>query len=99
MGAAMKVAILIACVIVALASSETADENAEPAGHHIGRDTTKNVDSIIPEFQTGKAWSKADSALKAGYYRANSVFKKLNAKAQGAKSKELNKKADKAQMK
>jgi len=98
----MKVAILIACVIVALASSETADENAEPAGHHIGRDTTKNVDSIIPEFQTGKAWSKADSALKAGYYRANSVFKKLNAKAfkaQGAKSKELNKKADKAQMK
>merc|ERR1711998_223548 len=60
-----------------------------------------NVDSIIPEFQTGKAWSDANSALKAGYYKANDLFKKLNAakfKAQGAKVKELNEKADKAHM-
>jgi hypothetical protein len=96
------VSCFIACALVALASSETADVNAEPVGVHIGRGTTKNVDSIIPEFQTGKAWAKSNAALKAGYNEANAAFKKLNAKAfkaQGARVKELNAKAEKAHMK
>merc|ERR1711998_117951 len=64
-------------------------------------ETTKDVDSIIPEFESGKAWEHANAALKAGYNKANTVYNKLNAekfKAQGKKVKELNAKAYKALM-
>merc|ERR1711939_233478 len=101
---AMRAVIVIAvCVIVALTSSEGVDEDAasSPSGRYIGRGLSKNVDAIIPEFQSGKPWEHANAQLKAGYNRANALYKKLNAKkykAQGAKVKELNAKAYKALM-
>lgn len=58
-----------------------------------------DVASIIPKFQTGNEWAKADEKRRAAYNRANDLFKKTNAakfKAQGAQRKELNSKADKA---
>jgi len=58
-----------------------------------------DVASIIPKFQTGNEWAKADEQRRAAYNRANDLFKKANAakfKAQGAQRKELNSKANKA---
>jgi hypothetical protein len=58
-----------------------------------------DVASIIPKFQTGNEWAKADEGKRAAYNRANDLFKKTNAakfKAQGAQRKELNAKADHA---
>merc|ERR1712072_39128 len=106
--AAMRCSLAIACVIVAFLSAEGADDSstAKPVGHYIGTGAStgesKDVSSVIPQFQTGKQWHAANEKLKAGYNRANTLYKKLNAKAykaQGEKSKELNSKADKALMK
>ena len=35
--------------------------------------------SIIPKFQTGNEWAKADEQRRAAYNRANDLFKKANA--------------------
>jgi len=86
--------VLMAAAFVLVASEESRLQDD-------GTPTLGDVDRIIPEYQTGAEWADADADHKAQYYKANDLYKKLNAekfKAQGEEKKELNAKADKALM-